>query len=125
MHLTVKDFSVDEVHGLFFDQHDGVCNDLTKAEEVFELIEALLARIENGLKVGSLVVDFRDYQQGIHHSWRDCSNYAAEWLLSLRQGGWLDTAIAREKAVQLLNRLASEPLKADKALEGLHRFQDA
>jgi len=125
MHLTVKDFSVDEVHGLFFDQHDGVCNDLTKAEEVFELIEALLARIENGLKVGSLVVDFRDYQQGIHHSWRDCSNYAAEWLLSLRQGGWLDTAIAREKAFQLLNRLASEPLKADKALEGLHRFQDA
>jgi hypothetical protein len=123
MHETIEHSGVDEVHSLFFDQHHGNSNDIATAEEVCGLVEALINRIESGIGDGSLAVDFRDFQKGPHNTWRDSANLAAEWLLTLLDSGQLSRPIHRERAFQLMGRLAAEPLKAENAFIGLHRFE--
>ena len=109
---------------LFFNLRDGEYNDLTTAEELIKLGETFTERIRKGAQDGSMKLDEIDQEHQEWNSWRDCANYLAETIDSLRGDGSLQTDLQREQAHHLLSQLVSEPVRSAKAIEVLHRLQN-
>jgi hypothetical protein len=102
----------------------GEYNDLTTPEELMGLVETFVERIRGGALAGAPDLDQRIPERDDYHSWRECAEYAAEVVESLRSDGSLRTDLNREQAHKLLSTLAAEPIRCSHAVIGLHRLQN-
>jgi len=112
-----------DVFTLFFAFYDGSFNKLAIPEEMFVLIEYLLNRFDHGLREGWINLNETDPSVGEYRSWREIAGYAADAIDSMRRDGCLARDVHRERAYELLSRLASDRINAPKAMESLHRLQ--
>jgi len=108
---------------LLFQLHSGEYNDLTSPEELMRLIEILSRRISAGAMSGTMNLDEVTRENENCHSWRECAEYAATTIDSLRCDASLRTELQRETAHHLLSQLAAEPIRSSKATEAIHRLQ--
>ena len=87
------------------------------------LIEVFSGRISKSAMDGTINLDEIASENYDYHSWRECAEYAATTIDSLRCDGSLKTELQRETAHHLLSQLATEPICASKAIEAIHRLQ--
>lgn len=105
---------------LFFQFRDGAFNHLMAASELFELIEVLTDRLAF-LSLGE--IEFIDHKNEEFHSWQEVMNYAASAIESARVATLFASDIERERAGNLLSKLAGPPFNAYSAKIGLHKLQ--
>jgi hypothetical protein len=108
----------------FYQLSSGKYNDLSTPEELLAMLKQFTERIVVGAGGGTIDLDERLPEQGDHHSWRECAEYVAGAIDSLRRDGSLATDLRRENAHQLLSRLAAEPIRCSKAIDVLHWLQN-
>jgi hypothetical protein len=108
---------------LLFQLHNGEYNDLTSPEELMRLIKIFSSRISACAMNGTINLDDVGSGNEDYHSWRECGEYAATTIDSLRSDGSLGTELQRETAHHLLSQLAAEPIRSSKATEAIHRLQ--
>lgn len=105
---------------LFFFLHDGEFHDLAGVDELCELVEAALDRVEPLLASGEISTDPASSDGLAAHDWRAALNHMAEALDSLNRGGYLAGDGERETAHRLLTRLCAPLARAQAAREALH-----